>query len=92
MSAESGLEEYIAQRRETLELRARWELDAPFVALAMTLWPADMEGSALGRESNRTRMRLRYEGHKANLNAIAQIEALRDAAIEALEHLKSTNT
>lgn len=81
------LERYLAWRREAEHPPlAAWERDKAFLALAVTLWPDDAEGSALGRESNRQRMRLRYEGYRALVDAKGQIQALRDAAATALEN------
>jgi trimethylamine:corrinoid methyltransferase-like protein len=82
-----GLEEYLARRRRYhASAMAEWERDEAFVALAMTQWSADMEASALGRSSNRSRMRLRYEGYKLLSNAKQQVEALQRAANQALEN------
>jgi hypothetical protein len=82
-----GLEEYLARRRRYhITAMAEWERDEAFVALAMTQWPSDMEGSALGRGSNRSRMRLRYEGFKMLSNAKQQVESLQRAAQVALDN------
>ena len=82
-SVQQGLEEYLSMSEG--RRRAEWEQDAAFVALAMTVYRVDMEGSALGRESNRMRMRLRYEGYRLLPNAKAQVEALHNCAAEALK-------
>lgn len=86
-SIERGLEEYLARVRRFQKNRfmADWERDTAFMALALTLWPDDCEASAMGRDSNRSRMRLRYQGYKALANAKEQVQALQHAAQAALD-------
>jgi hypothetical protein len=78
------LARYLARVGERARRVADWERDAPFVAMALARFPEDMEGCALGRESNRSRMRLRYQGYTMLSNARKEVEAIRAAADSAL--------
>jgi hypothetical protein len=81
------LERYLSCRRdEHNPPLAAWERDEAFLALALALWPDDCEGASIGRESNRQRLRLRYEGFRALARARETVEKLREAADEALKH------
>ncbi len=83
------LERYYARVREIgRNAIADWELDEAFIAIAAARWPADLEGAAQGRESNRARMRLRHEGFVCITRAKQEVKALKaatDRAIKAWE-------
>lgn len=85
------LEAYYQRRSVKSEL-AEWERDEAFMALAMTLWPADFEIAYEGYrgQSARQRLRLRHEGFRAIIGARLQIAALHGAAVEALEKLNAS--
>jgi hypothetical protein len=83
------LERYLSCRRsEHNPPLAAWERDEAFLVVALALWPDDCEGAAIGRESNRQRLRLRYEGFRALARSRELVAALRDAADDALKRWK----
>lgn len=86
-NVEDGYESYL-HRRQTSGRRALadWEKDDAFTKLAIVTWPTEMEACINGRESNRSRMRLRYDGYRLLKNAKQQVEALHEAAAKALEN------
>ncbi len=75
-----GLERWYAVRRGLVDEgeRASWETDKIFMALALTLWPVDMEAAAhggYGGDTSRMRLRLRWEGFRAGADAQQRLEA-----------------
>lgn len=79
------LEKYYARMRELgRDALADWERDPAFIAIAAVRCPVDLEGSALGRESNRMRMRMRYEGYQMLAYARREVEALKTACDQAI--------
>lgn len=86
-SIEDGYESYLWRRQQAGHLvLADWEADDVFTKLAMVEYPTEMEACINGRESNRSRMRLRYEGYRLLKNAKQKVEALHEAAAEALKN------
>jgi hypothetical protein len=78
-----NLEKWYARRSRNVKLRggddlAPWEKDDVFMALALSLWPVDMEGASDPHyhSSQRMRMRLRWEGFRAGTDAAQRLEAL----------------
>lgn len=85
-SIEAGYESYLWRRQQAGQLAfADWEEDEAFTKLAMVTWPTEMEACVKGRESNRSRMRLRYDGYRLIKNAKQQVEALHEVASETLK-------
>jgi len=85
-SVEDGYEGYLHRRQVSgRRALADWEKDDTFTKLAMATWPTEMEACINGRESNRSRMRLRYEGYRLLKNAKQQVKALHKASAEALD-------
>jgi len=81
------LENWYGNREKNIRAQlADWEKDKVFVALALTEYQLDMELCVCPRfePSARTRMRLRWEGHRLLPDARAKVEALRQAAELAL--------
>ena len=90
-SIEDGYESYLWRcQQEGRLLLAAWEKDDAFTKLAMVMYPTEMEACVGGRESNRSRMRLRYDGYRMLKNAKQQVEALQAAASEALKNWGET--
>lgn len=90
-TTEDSLEQYMTRlRHHRSAVKSNWESDDNFVRLAMALWPTDMEASALGRDSNRSRMRLRFQGYQAITQARQQVDALHAATKAALATWKET--
>lgn len=74
-----NLEAWYARRQQAGErATAPWERDKVFVALALALWPMDMEAAAY--QSARQRLRLRWEGFHACADGALQLEALLQTA------------
>lgn len=79
-----GLEGWYARRQAHVKLRggnalALWESDEIFMALALALWPVDMECAAdphYQGQSARMRLRLRWEGFRATSDVQRRLEAM----------------
>ncbi len=87
-----GLERWYEHRQQNAQLRggselSPWEEDEVFMALAISLWPVDMEAGAdphyVGQTS-RMRLRLRWEGFRAGADAELRLDAL----LATAEHIR----
>ncbi len=88
-----GLERWYAVRRGLVDEgeQAGWENDKVFMALALTLWPVDMEAAAhggFGGDTSRMRLRLRWEGFRSAVDAQQRLEALLVTADYVRKQLK----
>lgn len=78
------LEDLYDRRRSAAGINAElapWERDRTFMALALALWPTDVEASTEPyQQTSRQRLRLRWEGFRAIADAEVQLLALLDTA------------
>ncbi len=91
-----NLEQWYVNRASNVELRgganaADWEKDKVFMALALSLWPVDMESAGEmdhHSTSARMRLRLRHEGFRGATDVSERLVTLLATADYVREQLK----